>query len=193
MPIYLLYRQLIGWFLIMTTLETTSTARLAGKYLTFMLSRECYGIPVLKVREIIRLAAITPVPQMPSEVKGVINLRGKIIPVIDLCVKFGMDHTASTDNACIVVVQVNGPENRQIQLGLMVDGVEEVCQFAAADIEETPEFGATVNTTYILGMAKAKGVVKTLLDIDRVVGVSAALAATAATSAQTGNPAAAKA
>jgi purine-binding chemotaxis protein CheW len=172
----------------MTTIETTSTARLAGKYLTFMLSCECYGIPVLKVREIIRLAAITPVPQMPPEVKGVINLRGKIIPVIDLCVKFGMEHAASTENACIVVVQVNGPENRQIQLGLAVDGVEEVCQFTAADIEETPEFGATVNTTYILGMAKAKGVVKSLLDIDRVVGLGDVLAATAAASALPGNP-----
>jgi purine-binding chemotaxis protein CheW len=157
-----------------TPLESaSSTASLAGKYLTFNLSRECYGIPVLKVREIIRLAAITAVPQMPAYVKGVINLRGKIIPVIDLCTKFGLEHAASSENTCIVVVQVNGPENRPIQLGLTVDAVQEVCQFAPGDIEQTPDFGAAVDTTCILGMAKAKGAVTALLDIDRVLGADA--------------------
>ena len=157
----------------MTTLEPSSaTATLAGKYLTFVLNRECYGIPVLKVREIIRLAAITAVPQMPDYVKGVINLRGKIIPVFDLCTKFGLEHTACADTACIVVVQVNGLDNRPIHLGLTVDAVEEVCQFGAGDIEQTPEFGAAVDTSCILGMAKAKGVVKTLLDIDKVLAAS---------------------
>ena len=109
---------------------------------------------------------------MPAYVKGVINLRGKIIPVIDLCLKFGVESAGSSESACIVVVQVNGPDNRPIQLGLAVDGVEEVCQFAAGDIEATPEFGEAIDTTCILGMAKAKGVVKTLLDIDQVVGES---------------------
>ena len=154
----------------MPTLETSPTATLAGKYLTFILSRESYGIPVLKVREIIRLTSITTVPQMPAYIKGVINLRGKIIPVIDLCLKFGVESAGSSENACIVVVQVNGADNRPIQLGLAVDGVEEVCHFAAGDIEATPEFGEAIDTTCILGMAKAKGVVKTLLDIDRVLG-----------------------
>ena len=166
----------------MPTLEASPTATLAGKYLTFILSRESYGIPVLKVREIIRLTAITAVPQMPAYVKGVINLRGKIIPVIDLCLKFGVEPAASAETACIVVVQVNGADHRPIQLGLAVDGVEEVCQFAAGDIEATPEFGEAIDTTCILGMAKAKGVVKTLLDIDRVIGgdTVACLAATPA-------------
>jgi purine-binding chemotaxis protein CheW len=154
----------------MPTLEVPATASLAGKYLTFNLSHESYGIPVLKVREIIRLTSITSVPQMPVYVKGVINLRGKIIPVIDLCLKFGVEAAGSSATACIVVVQVNGPEDRPIQLGLAVDGVEEVCQLAPGDIEVTPELGTNVDTTCILGMAKAKGVVKTLLDIDRVVG-----------------------
>ena len=154
----------------MQTLEAPATASLAGKYLTFILSRESYGIPVLKVREIIRLTSITAVPQMPAYVKGVINLRGKIIPVIDLCLKFGVEPSGSAESACIVVVQVNGPDNRPIQLGLAVDGVEEVCHFAAGDIEATPEFGEVIDTACILGMAKAKGVVKTLLDIDRVLG-----------------------
>ena len=153
----------------MQTLEAPATASLAGKYLTFILSRESYGIPVLKVREIIRLTSITSVPQMPAYVKGVINLRGKIIPVIDLCLKFGVESAGSSENACIVVVQVNGADHHPIQLGLAVDGVEEVCHFAPADIEATPEFGEVVDTTCILGMAKVKGVVKTLLNIDRVV------------------------
>ena len=153
----------------MQALEAPATASLAGKYLTFLLSRESYGIPVLKVREIIRLTSITAVPQMPAYVKGVINLRGKIIPVIDLCRKFGVEPAGTSESACIVVVQVNGPDNRPIQLGLAVDGVEEVCHFAPGDIEATPEFGEVVDTTCILGMAKVKGVVKTLLNIDRVV------------------------
>jgi purine-binding chemotaxis protein CheW len=153
----------------MPTLEASATATLAGKYLTFNLSQEAYAIPVLKVREIIRLTAITAVPQMPAYIKGVINLRGKIIPVIDLCLKLGLEPAASSERACIVVVQVNGPDHHLIQLGLAVDGVEEVCHFASSDIEATPEFGEAVDTTSILGMAKPKGVVKTLLDIDRVV------------------------
>ncbi len=157
---------------IMPNLESSlpATAALAGKYLTFILGRECYGIPVLKVREIIRVAAITAVPQMPSYVKGVINLRGKIIPVIDLCLKLGLEAAASSENACIVVVQVDGAVKNSLRVGLAVDGVEEVCQLAAADIEPTPDFGTAVDTNCILGMAKFKGTVKTLLDIDRVVG-----------------------
>jgi CheY-like chemotaxis protein len=101
--------------------------------------------------------------------KVVINLRGKIIPVIDLCLKFGVEAVASSESACIVVVQVNGADHRPIQLGLAVDGVEEVCHFAPDDIEATPEFGEVIDTTCILGMAKVKGAVKTLLNIDRVV------------------------
>jgi purine-binding chemotaxis protein CheW len=154
----------------MPILDTTPTTSLAGKYLTFILSRGSYGIPVLKVREIIRQTSITPVPQMPAYVKGVINLRGKIIPVIDLCLKFGLEPHSSAEGACIVVVQVKGTDQLPINLGLAVDGVEEVCHFAAGDIEATPEFGATVDTSCILGMAKVKNLVKTLLDIDRVLG-----------------------
>jgi purine-binding chemotaxis protein CheW len=160
----------------MSTLESrldTAAEKLAGKYLTFVLGNECHGIPVLKVREIIRLASITAVPQMPPYIKGVINLRGKIIPVMDLCAKFGLE-TASADGgaACIAVVQVSGPASAPVPLGLMVDAVEEVANFVVADIEQTPDFGAAVDTAYILGMAKSKEGVKALLDIDRVVGHS---------------------
>jgi len=158
----------------MPTLTTNTApgnvATLAGKYLTFVLAEEAYGIPVLKVREIIRLTAITTVPQMPGYIRGVINLRGKIIPVMDLRLRFGCAGAANTDENCIVVVQVKNPSGLAMAMGLVVDAVEEVAQLTAADIEESPDFGAQIDTQYILGMAKIKGVVKALLDIDRVIG-----------------------
>ena len=154
---------------------TTSTTRtLAGKYLTFVLGRESYGIQVLKIREIIRFTDITAVPQMPHHVKGVINLRGKIIPVIDLRAKFGLNSTETTERTCIVVVQVALASGVTSQTGLIVDAVEEVTNIAAGDIEETPDFGGAFDTECLLGMAKIKGVVKTLLDIDRVVAAETA-------------------
>jgi purine-binding chemotaxis protein CheW len=158
--------------------------RLDGKYLTFALGCESYGIDVLKVREIIRLIRITAVPQMPDYVRGVINLRGKIIPVTDLRLRFGIPELANTDQTCIIVVQVKLPDSRTAQMGLIVDGVEEVANIAAADIEETPSFGGQICTDYIVGIAKVKGAVKTLLDIDGVVGAGAVknLAAAAASS-----------
>jgi len=154
-----------------TLVDSTFAAKnLAGKYLTFTLHRESYGIDVLKVREIIRLASITAVPQMPDYVRGVINLRGKIIPVTDLRLRFGFPEAATTDLTCIIVVQVKLPDGRATQMGLVVDGVEDVISIAATDIEETPDFGAQVSTECILGMAKIKDVVKALLDIDKVIG-----------------------
>jgi purine-binding chemotaxis protein CheW len=154
----------------MQTLEAPAIATLAGKYLTFILSQESYGIPVLQVREIIRLTPITAVPQMPAHVRGVINLRGKIIPVTDLRLRFGLAHTEDTDLTCIVVVQVKLADGKLAQTGLIVDGVEEVIQIAAADIEEPPSFGTEAAGEYLLGMAKVKGVVKTLLNIDCILG-----------------------
>jgi len=150
-----------------------NTRQLAGKYLTFALHPESYGIDVLKVREIIRLTTITGVPQMPAYVRGVINLRGKIIPVMDLRSRFGFPDAASTNQTCIIVVQVKLPEGEATQMGLVVDGVEEVVTLTAADIEKTPDFGGQVSTDFIVGMAKIKGVVKPLLDIDRVLGAEA--------------------
>ena len=153
-----------------TTAPTASpaTAALAGKYLTVVLDSEAYGIGVLKVREIIRMQKITPVPQMPSFVKGVINLRGRVIPIIDLRAKFGLK-AEFAERTCIVVVQVKLHSEQTVQMGLIVDSVEEVVTLPAGEIEPTPEFGARIDTAYLLGMAKVKGAVKTLLDIDRVV------------------------
>jgi purine-binding chemotaxis protein CheW len=163
-----------------TPAPAASTA--AGKYLTVALDCEAYGIAVLKVREIIRLQKITPVPQMPAYVRGVINLRGRVIAIVDLRAKFGLKAECA-ERTCIVVVQVRtgGDESDQtMPMGLIVDSVDEVVNLAAADIEPTPDFGTTVNTSYLLGMAKVKNRVMTLLDIDRVIApeVVKALAAT---------------
>ncbi len=145
------------------------TRTLAGKYLIFVLNGEAYGISVLQVREIIRLTNITAVPQMPDYVRGVINLRGKIIPVLDLRLRFGFADSQNTKQTCIIVVQVTLADGKRTQMGLIVDGVEEAVNIAAGDIEETPDFGSTIATEYLRGMAKLKGRVVALLDIDRVL------------------------
>ena len=158
-------------FLIMRSAATVvapAISHLAGKYLTVGLDREAYGIAVLKVREIIRMQKITPVPQMPDYVKGVINLRGRVIPVVDLRIKFGLEAVLA-ERTCIVVVQVTLSSEQSVQMGLIVDSVEEVATLTEAEIEPTPEFGTRINIEYIVGMAKVKGQVKMLLDIDRVV------------------------
>ena len=153
-----------------TTLsDNANLAALAGKYLTFRLATETYGISVLKVREIIRQTNTTVVPQMPAYIKGVINLRGKIIPVVDLLLKFGMAGGGDTDHTCIVVVQVARADHTRFSIGPVVDDVEEVANITAQNLEETPDFGVRLDTAYILGIAKIKGVVKTLLDIDKVI------------------------
>ena len=158
----------------MSTDTKAATSRLTGKYLTFNLQAESYGIDVLKVREIIRLATITQVPQMPPHIRGVINLRGKIIPVMDLRVRFEFASAANTEQTCIIVAQVKLPDGKTTQMGLVVDGVEEVINIAEGDIEETPNFGGQIATDYIIGIAKVKGVVKSLLNIDEVVGIQTA-------------------
>jgi purine-binding chemotaxis protein CheW len=147
----------------------TLNAAREGKYLTFSLGGEEYGIGILKVKEIIGMMTITPVPQTPSFVKGVINLRGKVIPVIDLRLRFAMETTAYTERTCIIVVEIRG-EAGSVPMGIVVDAVSEVLNIRAADIENTPTFGVKLNTDFILGMAKTEGGVKILLDIDKVLG-----------------------
>ena len=139
-----------------------------GKYLTFALAEEEYGIGILKIKEIIGMLSITPVPRTPVFVKGVINLRGKVIPIIDLRLKFGMEEIDYTDRTCIIVVEIMG-ESGTILMGIVVDTVSEVLNIKAEDIEDTPTFGTDLNTDYILGIAKMEGGVKILLDIDRVL------------------------
>jgi purine-binding chemotaxis protein CheW len=143
----------------------------AGKYLTFRLAAESYGIDILKVREIIRHVNITPVPEMPDYIRGVINLRGKIIPVMDLRRRFKIPQASDTELTCIVVVQLGPQSSTQgTAMGMVVDGVEEVVNINAGEIEQAPSFGGENAADYIVGMAKVKGAVKVLLDIDRAVG-----------------------
>ena len=139
-----------------------------GKYLTFSLADEEYGIGILKIKEIIGMMPITTVPQTPEFVKGVINLRGKVIPVIDLRLRFGMDAIDYTERTCIIVVEIDGSAGT-VQIGVVVDAVSEVLNVNAEDVEETPTFGTKLNTDYILGMAKMEGGVKILLDINQVL------------------------
>ena len=139
-----------------------------GKYLTFSLAGEEYGLGILKVKEIIGMMPITIVPQTPSYIKGVINLRGKVIPVVDLRLKFSIDAAEYTERTCIIVVEISAA-GRMILMGILVDSVSEVLNIKAADIEETPSFGTRLNTEYILGMAKAGGGIKILLDIDKIL------------------------
>ena len=139
-----------------------------GKYLTFSLAGEEYGLGILKVKEIIGMMPITVVPQVPPYIKGVINLRGKVIPVIDLRLKFSMTAAEYTERTCIIVVEISAA-GRMIFMGILVDSVSEVLNIKAADIEETPSFGTRLNTEYILGMAKSGGSIKILLDINKIL------------------------
>jgi len=147
---------------------TSTAANLAGKYLTFKLANEEYGLEILKVREIIGLLPITSLPRTPVFVRGVINLRGKVIPVIDLRQKFELDVAADTDQTCIIVVDVVG-QFGSVQIGILVDSVSEVLDIRGEEIEDPPAFGSSVDTAFILGMAKAKGSVKILLNIEKVL------------------------
>lgn len=139
-----------------------------GKYLTFTLANEDYGLEILKVREIIGMMDITAIPQTPAYVKGVINLRGKVIPVIDLRLKFGLPPMEYGERTCIIVVEVK-TQTAALQMGVVVDTVSEVLNISGADIEPAPSFGTRVDTKYILGIAKARGTIKILLDIDQVL------------------------
>ena len=140
----------------------------AGKYLTFQLANEEFGVRVLKVREIMGLQEITAVPQTPPHIKGVINLRGKVVPVIDLRLKFGLAAAEYTQRTCIIVTQIQG-DTGSVLMGIIVDGVSEVLNLTGAEIEDTPDFGEEIAGHYLLGLAKVKGKVKILLDIDRVL------------------------
>ncbi len=140
-----------------------------GKYLTFSLGNEEYGIGILKIREIIGMLPITAVPETPHYVKGVINLRGKVIPVVNLRLRFGMPEIEIGDRTCIIVVETAGAGGL-MPVGIVVDAVSEVLNIRAEEIEDPPSFGVRLNTDYILGMAKRDKGVKILLDIDRVLG-----------------------
>ena len=145
--------------------------KLAGKYLTFKLADEEYGLQILKVQEIIRMQTVTRVPRTPEYLRGVINLRGKVIPVIDLRRKFELDAVEDTERTSIIVVQVELPEG-MVTMGIIIDAVREVLDIRAENIEETPSFGANVDAEFILGIGKIGATVKILLDIDKVLNAT---------------------
>lgn len=148
----------------MATMAKGDAHTLAGKYLTFMLGHEEYGLEILKVREIMGIVDITAMPQLPHYIKGVINLRGTVIPIVDLRLKFGFEETTYTKETCIIVVNLNSRLT-----GIVVDAVSEVLDISEKEIDPPPSFGATVRTDFIIGMGKVKGKVKILLDIDQVL------------------------
>jgi purine-binding chemotaxis protein CheW len=147
-----------------TNQETRDRGTRMSKYLTFNLGDEVYGLEILRVREIIGLMDITKVPRMPNFVRGVINLRGKVIPVVDLRLKFSMDAAEDTKETCIIVVDLD-----DMLMGIVVDCVSEVLDIDEQDIDEAPEFGVSVSTDFILGMGKARDKVIILLDISKVL------------------------
>jgi len=152
----------------MTDLMMDAVVDKEGKYLTFSLDDEEYGIGILKIKEIIGMIQVTSVPRTPEFVKGVINLRGKVIPVVDLRLRFGLQSADYTERTCIIVVEIPG-KGGTVPFGVVVDSVSEVLNIKAQNIEETPAFGDDGDMAYILGMAKIEGGVKILLDIDRVL------------------------
>ncbi len=158
---------------------------MAGKHLTFRVAEEGYGIEILKVMEIIKMMPVTALPQAPPEVRGVINLRGKVIPVVDLRLKFGMEGREDTERTCIIVVQVVR-DNIQVVMGVLVDEVSEVLDVSADQVEPPPSFGTSVDTAFLLGMGKIGEKVVMMLDVDQVLsGGEVAIASEIARSANT--------
>jgi purine-binding chemotaxis protein CheW len=146
----------------------TTLKKVEGKYLTFRLGREEYGIGILMVREIVAMMEITPVPLTASHIRGVVNLRGKIIPVVDMRKKFGLPEVAASRDTCIITTMVEGQEGH-VLTGLLVDGVSEVTQVAASDVEPVPALGEDMKLDFVIGLSKTKGRVIVLLDMDKVM------------------------
>jgi purine-binding chemotaxis protein CheW len=148
--------------------EIRTKESLQGKYLTFLLEKEEYGLEIIKVKEIIGIMNITFLPRTPHYVKGVINLRGKVIPVMDLRLKFGLEEIEATEKTCIIVVEIDN-EGQKMTVGIIVDSVSEVLNIVVEDLEDTPKFGVALNNDFILAFAKIQGSVKILLDISSVL------------------------
>ncbi len=152
-------------------LESQGLPAREDKYLTFVLAGEEYGLEILKVREIIGMQDITAIPQTPAYIKGVTNLRGRVIPVIDLRLKFGLPPKTYDERTCIIVAEVKGEQGPML-IGAVVDEVSEVLQMGTEDVEPAPSFEGGLQRSYILGLAKAKGGIKILLDIDAILSAT---------------------
>jgi len=154
---------------ILDNINTADAAANSNKYLSFVLGAEEYSVEILRVREIIGIIDITPLPQTPDYIKGVINLRGKIIPVVELRTRFNLESVEYTNATCIIVVEVNSHDGDQLHMGVIVDTVSEVLDINADQLEPAPRFANSVNTEYILGIGKVKEKTIILLDINKVL------------------------
>lgn len=141
------------------------------QYLTFTLGGEAFAIDILHIREIIEFGRLTTVPMMPAFIRGVINLRGAVVPVIDLAVRFGRAASATTRRTCIVIVEIESEDGRQ-ETGIIVDAVSEVLEIPSKEIEPPPEFGARLRSDFIKGMGKVDGNFVVMLDVNRVLSVA---------------------
>ena len=169
-----------------TAVVDTSTAEL-GQYLTFLLSGEMYAVGILNVKEIIEYGQLTEIPMLPAFIRGVINLRGAVVPVIDLSARFGGHQTETSRRTCIVIIELSSGEEHH-DIGVVVDAVSEVLEVSSADIEPAPSFGAKIRADFIDGMGKIGGKFVIILDIQRVLSVDeiASLATVADRGAETG-------
>jgi len=161
----------------MATAPKTDTSR-DGQYLSFFIAGEEYAVGILRVKEIIEFGSPTKVPSTPTWIRGVINLRGEVVPVVDLAAKFGLAATPVTKWTCVVIVETE-LEGQIHTMGVMVDTVSQVIDLAASDIERTPTFGTRVRVDFLLGMGKTGGKFVLLLDIDKVLSASEVLQAAA--------------
>lgn len=150
--------------------EIGASTHLEGKFLTFALSSERYGLEILKVQEIIGITKITWVPKGPEYVRGVINLRGRIIPVVDLRLKLRMEEIPYDEKTCIIVVNVDCGDSR-IAVGVIVDTVLEVVSYSGEEIQGSPNYGMQLDSSFILGIGKRDDLVSILLDIEKVISV----------------------
>jgi purine-binding chemotaxis protein CheW len=155
----------------MEAIATKTEATEEKLFLTFVLDNEVYGIEILKVREIIGLMDSTTVPQTPDYMKGVINLRGKVIPIIDLRLKFSMPEEEHTKETCVIVVDISGQNNTLQQIGIIVDSVSEVLNINSGEIEDAPQFGQKIDSNFILGLGKTDERIIILLDIEEVLTI----------------------
>jgi purine-binding chemotaxis protein CheW len=153
--------------------ERSPVASVEEKYVTFVLGSEYYGIPVLCVREIIRMSEVTPIPQMPPFVLGVINLRGKVIPVMDFKIQFNLPASKVGARTCVIVVEMRGEKGNRNLVGILVDSVEEVCVIPNATIQPAPNFGNAIHAEYISGVARIRNQVKTLLNLEKLIRAEA--------------------
>lgn len=144
-----------------------------SQYLTFMLGRETLALGILSIKEILEYGQPTEVPMMPSFIRGVINLRGAVVPVLDLAARLNRSSNPVTKKTCIVIVEVHLGEERQV-IGIVVDAVNEVLEIAATDIEPPPAFGTSIRTEYIAGLGKVNGKFVIVLDVNQVLSLEEA-------------------